>query len=86
MKYLYLSILSLLLVLTFEFFTPELSVIDQPAAQLGFINSALYVVSGAFFLAFIHTTRIKKESKLILYLVILAFVTLKVLGTLRGIS
>lgn len=86
MKYLYLSILSLLLVLAFEFFAPELTSDDLPASQLSLINSALYVVCGSFFLAFIQTSKVKNESKMILYLVVLVVIALKVLGALRMIS
>jgi len=89
MQYLYLGILSLLLVISFEFFAVPLTQGALSIETLIIVNATLYVLTGTLFLAHvaqIKSKKFKSEQRLIIYLVILAVVALKVISAISTIS
>lgn len=86
MKYLYLSVLALLASLTLEYFTASLVSENLPHVTYILVTVMMYTISGIFMLAFVSTTKLKQEPKLIMYLVILTIMALKTLDALRMIS
>ena len=84
MRYLNLSILLIVVVLGFEYFIRDLSVLGVPNDLLATIDTILLVSSGVFMIAFITSLKkMKTEQKYILYLVVLVVVALKALAYMR---
>jgi len=84
MRYLNLSILLIVVVLGFEYFMRDLSVLGVPNDMLAIIDTILLVSSGVFMIAFVTSLKkMKSEQKYILYLVVLVVVALKALAFMR---
>lgn len=83
-KYLNLSILLIVVVLGFEYFMRDLSVLGVPNEVLNIVDSILLISCGSFMIAFIASLKkMKSEQKHILYLVVLVVVALKALAFMR---
>lgn len=84
MRYLNLSILLIVVVLGFEYFMRDLSVLGVPNDMLNIIDTVLLVSAGGFMMAFITSLKkMKSEQRYILYLVVLVVVALKALAFMR---
>ena len=84
MRYLNLSILLIVVVLGFEYFMRDLSLVGVPNEMLAIVDTILLVSSGVFMIAFIASLKkMKSEQKYILYLVVLVVIALKALAFIR---
>ena len=82
-NYLFLAFLPFLTVMTFEYFKEELQIWGVPMETLAVVVAALYVATGGLLKAFVASTKLKPETKYILYLMILAIVVLKSLDIIK---
>lgn len=85
-NYLFLAFLPLLTVMTFEYFGEELYLWGVPVETLAVVVAALYVATGGLLKAFVASTKLKTETKYILYLMILAIVVLKSLDIIKMLA
>lgn len=84
MRYLNLSILLIVVVVGFEYFMRDLSMLGVSSEILNIVNTILLVSSGIFMIAFVASLKkMKSEQKNILYLVVLVVVALKALAFMR---
>ena len=85
LSYLYLGVLALVTANGLEVVTEKYQAFTLPDdLTMKLTIASVYVLSGAFFLAFIANSKAEKEQKYILYLVVLSLTFFKLITFLKG--